>query len=215
MMKRQEGIPLSETRSSILRHLLGEDLSAINLEEKIGINESAIRRHLDVLEQKGYVTHYFEKAERGRPKKMYEITLTGRRVFPQKTHILFAFLAKEVKEKYGETGLEDLLSEVASDFSDLLVSEKDEISTDERLERLVESLDEFGFYPSLKRKNGEYYIEYRNCVFGSVVNEFDVPLCKMHRKIIKNALSDSRVNQQKSILKGDNFCTHRVSFENG
>lgn len=205
-------LPLNETRASILTHLLSEDLTALGLEEKIGINESAIRRHLNTLEQDDYVEHYFEKASRGRPKKLYTITPAGRRLFPQKTHLLFILLTKLVKEKYGESNLKELLSVVADQFAERLTPEEKIEDKEARLEKFVNSLDEFGFFPIFSKEEGVYYIKYRNCVFGEVIEELCGDLCEMHMQIVRNVIPGCKVEQIQSIGEGDNPCIHKITF---
>lgn len=206
-------LPLKETRASILTYLLGEDLTAIGLEEKIGINESAIRRHLNTLEQDGYAEHYFEKASRGRPKKLYTITSAGRRLFPQKTHLLFILLTRIVKEKYGEENLKELLSVVADEFADRLTPEEPIEDKEARLKEFVNSLDEFGFFPIFSKEDGVYYIKYRNCVFGEVIEELCESLCGMHRQIVRNVIPECEVEQVQGIGEGNNPCIHKITFE--
>lgn len=206
-------VSLKDTRAVILTHLLGEDLSAIDLEEKLGINESAVRRHLDILEQQGYIEHFFEKAKRGRPKKLYTITSAGRGLFPEKTHFLFTLLAQRIKEDQGDESLEKLLSGVAEDFAENLVSENSDKTNEERLKELVDSLDEFGFYATASKKDEVYDIEYRNCVFGDVLQDFGTQLCEMHKQIINAAVSDADVTLEKSLAGGDNLCVHKVVLE--
>lgn len=208
-------LPIQKTKASILVHLLSEDLSALDLEDQLGINESAIRRHLDNLEMKNYVEHHFEKASRGRPKKLYSLTERGEKIFPQKTHLLFSFLAKSIEEEYGEKKLQKILSSAASKLANRLTPEITSDSKEERLKDLVESLDEFGFYPKFTEKDGNYYVSYRNCVFGGATEEFRGELCEMHRQIIQNAIPGCEIEQEKSRKEGDNLCTHRLSFEDG
>lgn len=211
--KEKMGMPLHETRASILVQLLSEDLSALHLEEKLGINESAIRRHLDILEGKKYVEHYFEKAPRGRPKKLYSITEKGRGVFPQKTHLLFSYLAKSIMVEYGEGSLRELLFSVADRFAARLTPELTAESKEERLKNFVEYLDKFGFYPKFAEKSGDYFVTYRNCVFGEITEEFRGQLCEMHREIVRRALPSCKIEQKKSRAQGDNVCIHRLCFE--
>lgn len=208
--KQPARMPSNNTRASILTYLLGEDLSAINLEDKLGINESAIRRHLDTLEQRGYVKHYFEKASKGRPKKFYSITSLGRKVFPQKTHLLFKLLARRVREKHGEKELKKLLSMIATDFADRLAPEEPPETEEERIEKFVDSLERFGFYPTMSKREGAYYITYQNCVFEDVIDELCNPLCEMHRKIVEKIIPNSEVLQKKCIGEGDKRCVHRI-----
>lgn len=212
--KIQSQLPINDTRASILTYLLSDDLTAIDLEDKLGINESAVRRHLDTLEQKGYVEHYFEKASRGRPKKSYRITSEGREIFPQRTHQLFILLAEVVKEEQGEKQLEKLLSGVASKFAERLSPKESSFSKEDQLEEFVNSLEKFGFFPYLsKMKNGNYQIKYGNCVFGGVADEFSGRLCKMHQEIVKKAISGCSVALEKSRAEGDNVCIHRIELE--
>lgn len=203
-------IHLNDTREAILRDLLSEDYSAIELEERLGINESAIRRHLDILEQRGYVEHYFEKANRGRPKKRYKITVEGRNVFPQRTPMLFTFLAENVRERYGEEELREMFSAVASNFAEELASD---IEEDERLEKVVRSFHEFGFYASLEEKDGKYVIHYENCVFGEVLEDVGDVLCDLHEEIVANVFPDYRVEKAKTLARGDSTCVDKLVVE--
>lgn len=205
-------LPINETRASILVQLLSEDLSALDLEEELGVNESAVRRHLDILEREDYVGHHFEKASQGRPKKLYRLTQEGREIFPQKTPLLFSLLAKSIKEEYGEGDLQELLSSAADKLATRLASQITSESREERLEDLVESLDKFGFYPKFTEKEGDYFITYRNCVFGEVTGELREQLCEMHRQIVRDVISGCKIEQQKSRVRGDNLCVHRLRF---
>lgn len=210
--KSQKELPLNDTRASILTHLLSEELSAIDLEEKLGINESAIRRHLDTLEQMGYIEHNFKKAKKGRPKKIYKISSAGRKLFPKKTHLLFMLLARRIREDQGEDSLENLLSEVAEDFAKRLSPEETEVDKKSLLKGFVSSLEKFGFYPSLRGGGSTYYITYRNCVFEDVREELCDQLCKMHKQIVRNVLPACELKLKKSIERGDNECVHQIRF---
>ncbi len=210
----QTELPLNDTRASILTHLLGGELNALDLEEKLGINESAIRRHLDTLEQMGYVEHHFKKAKKGRPKKLYKISSAGKNLFPKKTHILFILLARRVKEEEGENSLENLLSKVAKDFAKRLSPDKPVKDRKSLLTGFVNSLEKFGFYPSLDYEGGNVcYIKYRNCVFEDVREELCDQLCKMHKQIVKNVLPDCELTLEKSIERGDDQCVHKIRFK--
>ncbi len=212
-VKPAELTQISETRASILTHLLSEELTAVDLEDRLDINESAIRRHLDTLERIGYAEHYFEKAERGRPKKLYKITPEGKGLFPKRTHELFVLLAEKIKERHGEEELEEILSGIADRFAEKLSIEDLKGSEETQLKKFVNSLEEFGFYPLLSQVEGAYYITYRNCVFGKVSEEFSGELCKMHRDIVRGAMPGYDVCQEKGRIDGDKICVHRIEPE--
>ncbi|KXB05545.1 hypothetical protein AKJ50_00630 [candidate division MSBL1 archaeon SCGC-AAA382A13] len=213
MIQNKTQLPINETRATILTHLLSRDMTAIDLEEKLEINESAIRRHLNTLEQRGFVEHYFEKASRGRPKKLYGITQRGQKIFPQKTHLLFVLLAKSVEEEYGQDNLESLLSHVAEKLTEKLTLQKSDKSKEAQIEKFVEFMDKFGFYPDLYKENGTYFIKYRNCVFGEVVEELCGKLCEMHKEIVLNIIPDCKVSLKQCIGQGKHTCVHQIIFE--
>ena len=209
-MKKNFDLPIEGTRAEILTLLLGEDYSALDLEKELGINESAIRRHLDNLEQDNYVEHRFEKADKGRPKKIFTITQKGRKLFPQKTHILLSLLAEKISDKYGKEELNTLLSEVAKEFANIIGFDEEKGTDKEQLEKLVKSLDDFGFYAALKEDNGDFHIIYRNCIFEEVIEKFGDQLCDMHRRIVSEIIPNAEVTIEKSIGKGDKKCTHHI-----
>jgi len=214
MYRNQEtNLPMNDTRETILVKLLSEDLTAIDLENELNINESAIRRHLNNLERQGYVEHYFEKAERGRPKKLYTLTREGRGLFPQKTNLLFILLAEGVRNVYGEEDLDRLLSQVADRFADRLTSPASDGSRVDQLKDFVDSLDKFGFYPSLEEKEEFYVIKYRNCVFGEVIEELCEQLCNMHKQIVNNVIPNCEVYLMGTRGLGDKICAHKIVFK--
>lgn len=204
------GFSLQSAKGSILTLLLDEDLSAVQLTEKMDLGESAIRNHLNNLEGEGYVDHYFKKFSRGRPKKMYTITPSGRNLFPRKYELFFTYLLREIEDRFEEETLQDILTDVANDLAGRLGEDLPEKNQKDRLRRLVDSFEEWGLCPTLTEKNGEYHIKYRNCAFFEIVDEFAEYLCNMHRKIITDVMGDCEVEQEECYGKDDNVCTHRV-----
>lgn len=90
------------TRSKILNLLLSQDLTALDISDRLGINESAIRRHLKNLENQELVDPYFKKVKKGRPKKYFSLTDSGEDLFPRETELLLTILIKHIQKKYGK-----------------------------------------------------------------------------------------------------------------
>lgn len=194
-----------------MKHLLEDNFTALDLEEKLGINESAVRRHLKILEDKGLVDHHFEKASRGRPKKLFTLTQRGKEAFPQKTHLVFALLADLIEKKYGSEQLQDLLSEVAGKFAKELEPKEEGIGREERFEKIVNSLEEFGFYLSVEMKNEAYMIKYRNCIFENIKEDLGDKLCKLHDEITRNLFPEKKIELDSKVEKDGKVCFHRIS----
>lgn len=208
------GFSLQSAKGSILTHLLNEDLSAIQLTEKIELGESSIRNHLDALEKEGYIDHYFKKVPKGRPKKMYTITSSGRNLFPRNYELFFTYILREIEDEFEKETLQKILANVAKNIANRLSEDLPEKNQEKRLKELVESFEEWGLCPTLKKENGEYNIKYRNCAFFDIVDEFAEYLCGMHRKIINDAMKDCEVKQEECCGKGDNVCVHKVILKN-
>lgn len=210
MIKLEFSFSPQSAKGSILTHLLDEDLSAVQLSEKMDLGESAIRNHLSFLEQEGYVEHYFKKVSRGRPKKMYTITPSGRNLFPRKYELFLTYLLREIEDQFEEETLQNLLTKVAIDLAKRLSEDLPAKNQEDRLRELVDSFEDWGLCPALSVENGEYHITYRNCAFFEIVGEFAEYLCNMHRKIITHVMTDCDVEQEECCGKGDNVCVHRV-----
>ncbi|MFB6216191.1 MAG: methanogen output domain 1-containing protein, partial [Candidatus Aenigmatarchaeota archaeon] len=104
-----------------------------------------------------------------------------------------------------------LLKDVATELSEYFSEEIEDEDIEKGLKNLVESFEEFGFYPSLSEENGEYVLDYKNCVFGEMEGEPGNQLCEMHRKIVEESLEDVDVEIEKTSLSDNRVCVHRIS----
>jgi len=206
-------MPEKGPRITILKHLLGEDLGAVELCALLGIAENAARRHLDILENKGLVEHHFERAARGRPKKLYRLTQAGRDLFPRQTGLLLSIMLRKCEERFGSREVEDLLNAVVEELVDHFVAEDVGDDLETRLEALVRAFDEFGFFSTLSREDGSYNIEYRNCAFSDVSRDTATLLCKVHRRVVRRALRNVDIRQDLCVIKGDCLCRHVVNIK--
>lgn len=207
-------VPKDNTRTTILTYLLGQDLSALDLEEKIGINESAIRRHLQILEENGFIEHYFKKAKRGRPKKLYSITSAGRDLFPKKNDLLLRSLVKKLEKEYGETAVSGLMKKVAKSLKKHLSLPERNGNPKERLEALVNAFDKLGFFPALSKEGDTYVISFRHCIFDGKDPGLAKYLCMMHKQLIREVLGDIEILQTSSLCEeGGEVCRHEISFK--
>ena len=202
---------LTGTRKSIVANLLGKDTTAVELATILKINESAIRRHLDSLEKEGFIISRFEISGLGRPKKLYSLTSQGRNLFPRKTRELLSFLIQRVTKRYGEKEVESLMLSVAKDFAKQLLPKKVEGTLFNRLNLLVQLLDDYGFFTSLSRQDNKFVIEYRNCVFEDVISQFGKYVCKIDEEITREIAGNVKIEWKECIAKGDRRCLQVIS----
>lgn len=202
---------LGGTRKSIMMNLLGKDANSVELAKKIGINESAIRRHLETLEKEDLVYSRFERRNRGRPKKIFSLTAYGKTFFPRKSKTLLSLLAQNITQRYGEEEMELLMSLVARDFVDLLVTKEIKGDLESRLEQLVQLLNDYGFFASISKHGSKYIIGYRNCVFEDAIPQFGTYICKIDESVVKKIAGDVNIKWMKRIAKGDKKCIQIIS----
>jgi len=212
-MAKEQRFPifLTGTRKSIVANMLGKDATTIELATILKINESAIRRHFDTLEKEGFVISKFEISGRGRPKKVYTLTLQGRNLFPRKTQELLYFLLQSATKRYGEKEMMSLMLSVAKDFARQIIPKKVEGSLFSRLSQLVQFLDDYGFFTSLSKQGDNFVIEYRNCVFEDVIGQFGKYVCKIDEEIAREIAGNVNIEWKECIAKGDKRCLQVIS----
>ncbi len=211
MVKRiKSRIQKEDTKGEILENLLSKDLTALDLAEILEINESAVRRHLNKLESKGLIDSYFEKADKGRPKKYFKLTDEGRELFPREIELLLEHIIKNIEEVLDEDASRNLEEKLVEDLIDLFPETEEEDSTKDKIEKVVEGFDELGFYCSYHEEDGTYRISYRNCAFGNLPKKEANWLCTIHRNVIKELLDERDITQEKSMLEDDNSCVQKI-----
>lgn len=202
---------LGETRRLLIVNLLGKEANAIELARKLGINESAIRRHLDALEREGLVSSKFERRKRGRPKKMFSLTTDGRGMFPRKSGILLSLLIQRITRRYGEEEASSLMSAVAKDFAEKLITKEIRGDLENRLRQMVQLLDDYGFFASLSKLGDKYLIEYRNCVFEDIIPHFGKYVCNIDEEVTRIVAGEASIEWKERIAEGDKRCLQIIS----
>jgi len=202
---------LSETRRLLIVNLLGKEANAIELARKLGINESAVRRHLEALEREGLVCSKFERRKRGRPKKMFSLTTDGRGMFPRKSGELLSLIVQKMTSRYGEEEVNSLMSAVSKDFAEKLITKEIQGDLENRLRQMVQLLDDYGFFASLSKLGDKYVIEYRNCVFEDIIPHFGKYVCNIDEEITRIVAGEVNIDWKERIAEGDKRCVQIVS----
>ena len=79
----------------ILNLLLDGSKTAGEIADTLHIQKSTIRAHLASLQTEQTVKSYFRVERLGRPKKVYEITESGRELFPRRYDMILSLLIQE------------------------------------------------------------------------------------------------------------------------
>lgn len=173
----------------------------------MNIGVSAIRNHLETLEQKEYVKHSFKRVSKGRPKKMYKLTKKGSQLFPRMNKEILQKTIKFIDENLGRETLQNMLSEIATELG-LDLEKKINTKESEEILQIKEALDDWGFYPKLSEEEAAYFIEYNNCLFPKIGKEFSGCFCG---QIVSTATTDkTKVKEIKCRGNGKDKCLHKL-----
>lgn len=191
---------LGSAKSRVLLRLVAGGRTAIEVGDLLRIRVSATRKHLEELKAAGLVESRFERAARGRPKKVYVLTDTGRELFPRRyDDVLNALIAQVVTER-GPTVAESLMNSVAI-----------RLSPTNGTRAIVRALNELGFEASTHRQAGSLTITSRNCPILKVAQAHREVVCRgLHEGLLRRGTSGT-VRRERWIVDGDSVCTHVVT----
>ena len=107
MSRSVRGKNLGDTKVRILELLLESPLTSREIAEKLKIQKSAIRTHLESLQSEKAVTSYFKMNVEGlgRPGKVYQLTQSGRELFVRKYDEILYLLLNKIMKKNGKNEL--------------------------------------------------------------------------------------------------------------
>lgn len=161
---------ITGTRRALLEHLLSADANAVTLAKHLGINTSAIRSHLDVLELAGLVSSRHEPATRGRPKRLYALTPLALTLFPQKSAQLASTILQAMVRSLDVKTLNALIRQIVRTLWQQILPEKPSGTLRDRLTHIIQALNVAGSYASLEEDQDAFVIVIRNFIFREVLN---------------------------------------------
>ena len=202
--------------------LLDGPKSSAEIADRLKIQKSAVRSHLESLQSEKAVTSHFQlNIERmGRPRRVYELTENGRELFTRKYEEILSLILKKISEINGQEELRKIVESIADEIALEIKHkiQKDGINNLEDKLRMLNLLsDELGFVSSLrKEKDGSFYITSKNCILHKVALKNQDVICHgFHDRMIKKALegdnSDIKIELKDCIALGNNFSSHKIT----
>ncbi|OKY77320.1 MAG: Transcriptional regulator ArsR family [Candidatus Methanohalarchaeum thermophilum] len=192
---------LGKTKQKILKKLLNQPKTAIQLKKELKINESAIRTHLKDLEQKNYTKHNYKKAKKGRPKKTHQLTKKAKTQFPEKEHILLRLLIQQIQKNHGQKTLKKLLKDASKQLTQEINPKT------KNIQQLKQTLKELGFKPRIKENKDHFQIKYRNCIFEKSRPQLEKQLCYFHKTLTQQLLKTKKIELKKTKTGS---CIHKI-----
>jgi DeoR family transcriptional regulator, suf operon transcriptional repressor len=212
---------VSQTKGKILGLLLGGSKSAGEVAEKLQIQKSAARVHLESLKTLGATKSKFQIEKIGRPKKVYELTEKGRELFPRKYDMFLNLVLNKMADKKGKEEAREVVESVADDIASGIRARILENSCAGNLEQSLKIINdasnEMGFVSSLEKdaNDNSYCIQSKNCILSKVASNNQDLICHgLHDRIISKSLdagkSGVRVELKECMVLGNEYCTHII-----
>jgi predicted ArsR family transcriptional regulator len=224
------------TKELILNLLLEGSKTAGEIADKLKIQKSAIRTHLESLQTEQSVRSYFKIERLGRPRKLYELTESGRELFfPRRYDLLLSLVLQEIESTKGHEYIKEIIESIADNMSQDIREKikKSSSSLEESIKILNSVSNEMGFMSSLYKEDEEadddnnnrgsrsnnsttYSIISHNCIVHKAAIRHQDAICHgFHDRIIQKSLDgkeiDAKVQLKECIALGDKYSRHIIT----
>lgn len=202
-------VNLSQSQERVLAALKPAPSRVQDIADALGVDASAIRRHLDNLAALGIVESYDVIEGPGRPKRFFRLTATGRENGPRNYPLLLASLLKKVSVGEGRKRLFRYLESIAADLAG---PEAKTTDAKKRLDLLLAKYNSLGFQAEIVKERGRTTLVQRNCPFLAAATGDPEALCQhLDEGIVRAVLPGANVSLAAALAKGDPLCRHIIS----
>ena len=216
MTERRAGAAPAVTRLPVRRRELLMTLKRLGgaraeeLAAALEVTVSAVRQVLLALEGQGLVTHSEVRAERGRPKHVYELTDAGDSLFPRRYGDLTNEMLSYISER--DPALFDVIFELRRrrrvENAIARLQGKDFAG---RVAELARILDEDGYLADFERvDDGSFLITEHNCAILDVARRYG-HACSSEISFLRESMPDARIDRVLHIVEGAHVCAYSIS----
>ena len=216
---------LGDTKELILNLLLEGSKTAGEIADKLKIQKSAIRTHLESLQAEQSVISYFKIERLGRPRKVYELTESGRELFPRKYDLILSLILQKIESTEGHEYMRKIVESIADNMAHGIHDKikKSSSSLEESVRILNSVSNEMGFMSSFYKEDDNnssstYSIVSRNCIVHKIAIEHQDAICHgFHDRLIQKSLDgkiNAKVELKECIALGDKYSRHVINVNN-
>jgi predicted ArsR family transcriptional regulator len=217
------------TKELILNLLLEGSKTAGEIADKLKIQKSAIRTHLESLQTEQSVKSYFKIERLGRPRKVYELTESGRELFfPRRYDLVLSLVLQEIESTKGHEYMKKIVESIADNMSQDIREKikKSSSSLEESIKILNSASNELGFMSSFYKEEDDdndnggsssttYSIISHNCIVHKAAIRHQDAICHgFHDRLIQKSLDgkmDAKVQLKECIALGDKYSRHIIT----
>ena len=204
---------LSDTKRRIIERLKRvESATATDLAEEFGLTDTALRQHLDALEEVGMVTRSIaEPTGRGRPPVHWQLGAAAAAAFPDRHGELTVDLITSMRATLGDKALDRVIAaradRQAAGYALALADTKDVAV---RVRRLADMRTDEGYLAEVATDGDAFILIEHHCPIRDAAAACGA-LCNAELEAFQRALgSDVTVTRTQHLLAGDRRCAYRV-----
>ena len=198
------------TREIILEAIKQSNEATVeSLAEAADVSPVTVRHHLNSLQAEGLLETRSVRRKVGRPYYVYSLSDQGNELFPQRYMRLSSRLLDELKAQFPDGTVDALFSSVVQQIVDEHRREFEDLSTEDRLDFLVDLLGEEGFLASWEKSGDRYILSEYSCPYFSIGQKHD-EVCMFDRQLVQIVL-DKEIEQDSCMLDGDSQCQFSFS----
>lgn len=205
----------SDSREQILYLLKSRGpQSAKFLAGELGITPVGARQHLNQMAEDGLLTR-FDRAEKvGRPSSYWQLTEDAQGQFPDRHGDLTLMLIDNVRQVFGEDGLEALIAmreeESLQGYQRLL---KNCRSLGDRVRKLAEVRSREGYMAeAVHEKRGVWLLLENHCPICAAARKCR-SLCRSELEIFRRCLKGAQVERCEYLMDGARRCAYRITAD--
>ncbi|MHA2278988.1 MAG: helix-turn-helix transcriptional regulator [Candidatus Kariarchaeaceae archaeon] len=207
-----EDLGLLKTFSSSKREILKilkkhRELDLKSLSEKLNITKMGALKHINELEDQGFIDRTIkkEKSGKGRPKHFFRLSDESSDIFPRAYSNLTCFALEFIEEKLGSEGIESALrkrsEQVKSEYEEKLKGKQ----LNEKVEILTNLRDQEGYMATMsKTESGNIELLEYNCPIFDVAQKYGAA-CVVEKELFENLL-ETEIETTHRVVNNDKVC---------
>lgn len=201
-------------RDDILQLLKQSDaLSAAAVGDATGLTSMGARGHLERLERDGLVQWQEDKSVgRGRPRRLWRLTRAGHARFGDRHDRLTVELLGQVRQLFGEEGLEKLISEREHNQRERYQRALDKVpeQAEARINALAAERSREGYMAEVIATDGGWELIEHHCPICTAAEQCQ-NFCRSELKVFRDSLGpDYQIERAEHLLQDGQRCRYRI-----
>ena len=199
------------SRQQEILKLLLENRTGLSIDEiaaALSISRNAVQQHFAALERDGYIKAGDLNKTAGRPVRSYVLTDAGINRFPKQYAWFSELIILELKKQMGGSDFQDFLKKLGVSLAQGFLTQFEGKPTSERINELLNIMDQLGFQAKAVNDGDNYIIEACNCIYHDLAQKHE-EICEFDKTLISMLLNKDILHSE-CMAKGGGVCRFKI-----